>query len=498
MKKTVTILLLALHAVLVFSQVGFTPNFFGDFYKRDLTNPTNATLIGTTQNQLGASDFGADGVLYAISGVDNGLYKLDTTDASATLLATVPPTGSEFWTGMACDPTNGTMYVCSTDGNNSSLFTLNTETGETALIGTGAVEDGLVGIAFDNTGQMYGIYLVRKFYSIDKTNGQATYIGDFNEAVTAFPHHGLDFDPQTETMFMTSYNAFTFDNELWSVDLSTGANTLIGSVGVWTGTIAVRPPAVLAAAFSAEATEICAGESVAFMDESTGSPESWLWTFEGGDPATSTDQNPVVAYNTEGLYDVTLEITNGSGTNSITMTDFITVFWVPSPEVQGPDNVCTGHTESYSTENTGGTDFEWEVTGGDIVSGAGSSEVLVQWGDAGEGTVMVTENTPNCEVTSEIFEVLIDPCTAVEEVMADEKRIFPNPAREKIIVDLSDLNAKELKIFNSNGQIVYRSDLINYGTEAQVDITGLLPGIYFIRISALDGNSTSLKFSKVR
>jgi PKD repeat protein len=497
MKKTVTLISFVFMAFqLALGQTGYTPNSFGDFYKRDLSNPANAALIGITQSQIGASDFNTEGILYAISGADNGLYILDTTDASSTFIATVPPSGGEFWTGMAIDPTDGTMYVCSTDGNNSSFFTMNPEDGSKTLIASGAIEDGVVGIAFDNDGQMYGIFLVRKFYMIDKTNGSATFIGDFDVAVTAFPHHGLDFDPESETMFMTSYNAFTFDNELWTVDLGTAATSLVGSVGFWTGSIAVAPPEVLAANFISDATEICEGEMIHFTDQSTGNPESWLWTFEGGDPATSTEQYPTVNYGLAGFYDVTLEVSSGSASSSSTLSEYITVYEVPSPEVQGPDTVCTNHTESYSTENTGGTTFEWEVNGGEIWTGAGTSEIVVVWDEPGNGSIVVTESTPNCDGTSEIFEVVIDPCTFINEQMDMQLRIYPNPAADRIYINLTGLSVKELSVCNSIGQTVYHSELSQSDKEVTLNISEYNPGLYYVRSYSENGDLSVFKFIK--
>ncbi|MCB2220736.1 MAG: T9SS type A sorting domain-containing protein [Bacteroidetes bacterium] len=497
MKKAYTTLFVSiLLSFSVFGQTGFLPNFFGDFYKRDLTNPSNAILIGTTQNQIGASDFSSDGVLYAISGADNGLYILDTTDATATFITSITPSGSEFWTGMANDPTDGTMYVCSTDGNSSTFYTLDLETGATTIIGSGMIEDGVTGIAFDDTGQMFAIFLVRKFYSIDKTNGQATYIGDFNMAVSGLPHHGLDFDPETQTMFMVSYNVFELDNELWTVDLTTGANTLVGSVDIWTGTIAVRPPVMLTAGFTANATEICEDEIINFTDESMGNPDSWLWTFEGGDPATSTDQNPVVAYTNEGQYDVTLEVSNGSGSNTVTMTDYISVFGKPTPEVQGPETVCAGHAETYSTLYNEGNTYDWEVSGGEIISGAGTSEIVVEWGAAGEGTVVVTESSPECEGTSAIFEVLIDPCTGIETNFDWQQRLYPNPAQKEIILDVTDMRANRLTILDSKGQSIFYQTLSKTDVQIRIDISSFTQGLYFLCISANDGNDILLKFVK--
>jgi len=58
------------------------------------------------------------------------------------------------------------------------------------------------------------------------------------------------------------------------------------------------------------------GGSVRFSDLSGGFPTRWEWTFEGGTPATSTEQNPVVTYSQAGRYRVTLRVTNSIGTSA--------------------------------------------------------------------------------------------------------------------------------------------------------------------------------------
>lgn len=77
------------------------------------------------------------------------------------------------------------------------------------------------------------------------------------------------------------------------------------------------------------------GSSVTYTDQSTdnGGPAitAWSWTFEGGTPATSTLQNPVIQYNTVGTYDVELTVTNADGSNGELKEDYIQVNFVPSP-----------------------------------------------------------------------------------------------------------------------------------------------------------------------
>jgi hypothetical protein len=60
-------------------------------------------------------------------------------------------------------------------------------------------------------------------------------------------------------------------------------------------------------------TLVIAGQPVKFKDTSVGlRPLTWLWHFEGGTPATSTEQNPTVTYAKPGKYRVSLTVTNGS------------------------------------------------------------------------------------------------------------------------------------------------------------------------------------------
>lgn len=76
-------------------------------------------------------------------------------------------------------------------------------------------------------------------------------------------------------------------------------------------------------AFTTDLTTGCAPLTVTFTDESI-SAAAWSWTFPGGTPATSTFQNPVVVYNTPGVYDVTLVASNMIGETSLTSTGVVT------------------------------------------------------------------------------------------------------------------------------------------------------------------------------
>lgn len=81
------------------------------------------------------------------------------------------------------------------------------------------------------------------------------------------------------------------------------------------------------AAFSADNETICldTNNMVTFTDDTVPTATSWAWTFEGGSPATSTAQNPTVTYAADGTYDVTLVATNSFGSDTSTVTDYISV-----------------------------------------------------------------------------------------------------------------------------------------------------------------------------
>ncbi len=94
--------------------------------------------------------------------------------------------------------------------------------------------------------------------------------------------------------------------------------------------------------FTSTNTMGCSGATISFTDQSLLAPTSWSWTFQGGTPATSTAKNPVITYNTPGVYKVTLVASNGSGTGTTKLkTDYITI----SPS---PANICSSITRSNS------------------------------------------------------------------------------------------------------------------------------------------------------
>lgn len=82
----------------------------------------------------------------------------------------------------------------------------------------------------------------------------------------------------------------------------------------------------MVANFTSNNTTICEGASIDFTDASAGNPISWSWIFSGGNPSTSSDQNPVgIQYSSAGNYAVELTVSDGVNTNTIIESSYVNV-----------------------------------------------------------------------------------------------------------------------------------------------------------------------------
>jgi len=145
-------------------------------------------------------------------------------------------------------------------------------------------------------------------------------------------------------------------SNLWSASNLTATGTT-GSPGALCAPIA---------AFANPLNIVCEGTTINFNDGSWNAPvTSWQWDFPGGTPSTSTSQNPSVIYNTAGVYDVSLTVSNATGTDTYTLQNNVTV--VPAngqygiPYSEGFESITFPGTE-WTVENGGGNTWEQTTT----------------------------------------------------------------------------------------------------------------------------------------
>ncbi|MCD4737230.1 MAG: PKD domain-containing protein, partial [Bacteroidales bacterium] len=123
------------------------------------------------------------------------------------------------------------------------------------------------------------------------------------------------------------------DLDFWT--LQEFADTAWGGYDHWsTWWAKIKIDAVPEADFEANITSVPVGSQANFTDLSKFEPDTWQWIFEGGTPATSSEQNPAdIFYNTEGDFDVTLIVSNALGSDTVVMEDYINANFSILPEV---------------------------------------------------------------------------------------------------------------------------------------------------------------------
>ncbi len=110
-----------------------------------------------------------------------------------------------------------------------------------------------------------------------------------------------------------------------ALNASTGGRNNLHTTANLNATGVNDPDVFCKADFRSDRNEICPGTTVQFIDESFHAVSQWTWSFPGGTPATSNDQNPVVTYNQPGTYSVTLTAGAGGSTDTRTINAFIVV-----------------------------------------------------------------------------------------------------------------------------------------------------------------------------
>ncbi len=147
------------------------------------------------------------------------------------------------------------------------------------------------------------------------------------------------------------------------------------------------------AEFTISNSQICEGGQVTFSDVSYNSPVSWLWSFPGGSPSSSNLQNPSVTYNHKGNYNVTLTVSDGTNSKTITKTNLINVIndQKSLPFIETFSSYSSLSNASFwSSSNTGNNEsFQ-------IYSGAGFSDnTCLKLANFQENTISSDELTSN-------------------------------------------------------------------------------------------------------
>jgi len=214
---------------------------------------------------------------------------------------------------------------------------------------------------------------------------------------------------------------------------------------------------------------ICPGTCTDFINLSQNAT-SYLWSFPGATPSTSTDINPAsICYNSPGSYTVSLIATNATTSDTLTLNNYITVYPYPPPQgiLQSGDTLFA---------NQGAVSYQWYLNGVIIPGTTNYYHVALQSGDYN----VVCTDANGCEVEAVIFSVV---ASMGNEISSGNTGIYPNPVRGKCTIHNAGFTMDamvKISVFNIIGEKIYSDDNCRPASDGQlvVDCRTLPPGLY--------------------
>lgn len=246
--------------------------------------------------------------------------------------------------------------------------------------------------------------------------------------------------------------------------------------------IQFTPNIPLVANFSVNQQEGCTPFVVNFNNQSTGDILSYNWTFSGGNPATSSLQNPQVTYNTSGTYDVSLTITDVFGNVTNTKNDFIIINEVPIADF---DFMIDNATVQFQNTSNNGDSYIWDFGDGNMSNITSPAHTY-----AASSTYNAKLTSQNiCGSHSITKQVVIDiPTSVIENGIVSEVKVFPNPNEGIFNVEIrgNEMGEYNVRLINPLGQTLYDR---KWNKDAQVfngeiNVNKLPTGNYYLIINS--------------
>lgn len=246
-----------------------------------------------------------------------------------------------------------------------------------------------------------------------------------------------------------------------AIDLDSNLRDVKPDMGVFEVTNGA--PAI---AFGASDTSFCDKNAIDFFDFSTNNPTSWLWTFTGAVPSTSTLQNPTgIYYPSYGQFDVMLVACNANGCDSLTLPAFITEYPLPAAPTITFNNGWLTCSPSYS--------YQWYLIPNAIPNATQQNYQPTQTGSY----YCLISDSNGCNVASNTFVVTN---AAIEEFdPADLLTVTVNDGVYSIAI--KDVAAtQQVVVYNHLTQVIAATKVVQ--GRAQVDLRNAGQGIYLIDV----------------
>ena len=389
----------------------------------------------------------SNGILYAARS-DSKLFRTDNClDANPTwtdITSTMPAIGTA--SDLAAHPTDpNTVYM--TLGNNvyksiNKGQSWTTITGNLPAIHMNAI------VCYANS--MEGLYVGTDAGVYYKDQNTSTWIA-FN---TGLPLNAeiteLDIYYDIVSSSADAIRASSYGRGLWGSDMYS----------------------IYSADFTADSTTICQNKNVDYSDLSSSTPTSWSWSFPGGTPSASTQQNPQnIAYAASGNYNVTLTTTWGTYSTSVTKNNYITVNpLVATPVVPSGDTLlCENNPGTTYTIPAvpGATGYTWQLTppAAGVLTPSGTTSVI-DWDNSWTGYASLSVQAINdCGPGSfsPVLQIHLRPFPAQPEAPAGPTPVCQGLANVQYTINHAANAASYVwQIAPSNAGTISGADTIGY------------------------------------
>jgi hypothetical protein len=212
--------------------------FTGQLWDLDLANGQYSNPRETGLTYPGAVRFNSYGQLYALT--NSHIYRVNPTTGASTSVNPFFYLGFEAFngTGLAWDASTNTMFGSQLLIDDSTvvrhLLKINLGTGYASIVGNYFISQHVADLSFDELGNLWLLHLgleqygwTDHLYQVDKLTGRI--IGTFSLSMNLSGTAGMGFDPATRTMYVVNGGGFGKPAELYSINLTSGVLTLIGS-----------------------------------------------------------------------------------------------------------------------------------------------------------------------------------------------------------------------------------------------------------------------------
>ncbi|MCH7785400.1 MAG: proprotein convertase P-domain-containing protein, partial [Bacteroidetes bacterium] len=191
-------------------------------------DPEDPSVYNTVSPGSGTADFESSGAIDpndpTTGYVMDNFGEVWSLDVASGVYTSLGNNGVNDAVGLEFNPVDGVLYMATT----GSLYTIDTGTGAATLVGALGTGGGLaIALAIDGSGNGWTYDIVDdSFYSVDLGSGAAALVGALG--FDANFGQGMSWDPNTDQVYLAAFNFTLFDTEIRTVDLATGATTLVG------------------------------------------------------------------------------------------------------------------------------------------------------------------------------------------------------------------------------------------------------------------------------